>query len=433
MKALPWITLAICVSFLVFQQASISSTTRSQRALEERIAKAESSPLGAARRNEQAAPATRSKGGGPRGATGTDLDLPRSLAEIDLQELMEAMRRAEGREIPSLKVMMRLQSLILEAEPDELVDLIQRAEALENVPDDMKRDLIGELVGGLAEQDPRRALEVAFASEVLDIGRNRWRFSGAFSKWVKDDPTAAIAWYDQQVASGAFESRTLDGAQDGRIQFESAAVRSLLESNPAQAQARLLALPEDQRLALFNNGLHPSRENAAAHADLIRTTIPADAQAAVLASSARNMLEHRDYGALAAYTEEIGASAAERSAIVAETVMRKFERHGWENKPPTAEEMAEMQQFLEAQVPEQADRLTGASLARFGRKNQNFEEAYEMIDSLHRSNPNDDLLVGFLQESHARGQHRDAARELATRITDPARRNEVLQRLDDPR
>lgn len=430
MKALPWITLAICVSFLAFQQASISSTTRSQRMLEERIAKVESSPLSPAR-DGRTASLTGSKGGGPRGATGSDADLPQSLAEVDLKELMEAMVRAEGQEIPNLKVMMRIQSLILEAEPDELIDLIQRAEALENVPDEMKRNLIGELIGGLAELEPKRALEAAFASNILDIGRNRWRFSGAFQKWVKSDPQAAIAWYDEQVATGAFDSRRLDGAEDGRLHFESTAIRSLLDSDPVRARERLLALPEDQRREIFNEGFPPSRENARMHADLIRATIPADEQAAVLASTARNMLDHRDYDALVAYTEEIGASPVEHSAIVGEAVMRKFERHGWENKTPSAEDVAGMQQFLQAQVPEQADQLTGRSLARFGNNNQNFEQSFEMVDSMHRTNPNDDLLVGFLQESRVRGQYRDTARELANRISDPTRRDEVLERLGD--
>jgi hypothetical protein len=66
------------------------------------------------------------------------------------------MSARSGHGVPNFKAMFRMQSLVLEATPEELESLITRAGALD-VPDEVKRNLIGEFVGALAESDPKKA------------------------------------------------------------------------------------------------------------------------------------------------------------------------------------------------------------------------------------------------------------------------------------
>lgn len=96
--------------------------------------------------------------------------------------------------------------------------------------------------------------------------------------------------------------------------FESALISILLTSSPESAARRLAAQPEDQRgnvLRMYSLTTVPE-ENQVAHAQLIRSQVPAKDQSATIASQAR--FPPRDYSEVTAYLDRIDATPAERAA-----------------------------------------------------------------------------------------------------------------------
>ena len=74
-------------------------------------------------------------------------------------------------------------------------------------------------------------------------------------QWAKKDPAAAIAWFDQQIAAGKFDSKSLDGKSQSRNPVRRCFdLHILLGSDPEAAALRLGAMPEDQRDEVCPNG-----------------------------------------------------------------------------------------------------------------------------------------------------------------------------------
>lgn len=428
-KVLPLITLGICLVVLGVQQASLSSRTESIETLRSRVAEAKRPPAAAGSTRPATSGSLVRKSG--REGTGAPGDSSK-LESLNLTRIAEAFVSSRGGELANMKLMLQLRSLALESTAEELQALIEEAGSLE-IPDQVKRSLIGELLGGLVEHDPEAALALALQSEHVDFERERWRFRQAFSKWLESDSAAAAAWFDRELAKGTFETRSLGGHARLRSEFESTLVGSLLTTDPAQARDRLLDLSDEQRREILGNGGHFKIQsgNGPAHAALVRATVAEDQQGPILASANRDFLQQHDYDELAAYASEIEASPAERTAIVREAVKRQFERFGWENKPPTSESVVEMHDFVRSQAPGEADRIVGESLGSYGRTNENhFETAAALLEGFEPSASSDDLIAGFLDSSGMPPKHAETARRLAEQIQDPSRREGYLGRLN---
>lgn len=433
MKAIPLVTIVCCVGFLVFRQASVFSINKANTALETRISEAESSPSTPVPRDQSDGSMTSAKSPGRSHAGGSASSPARaeSLGELDLDEIAESLRTARSGRSPDLKAMIRLRSLLLEATPGELSDLIARAGTLD-ASDELKRELLGQFVDVLSEHDPRASLELALDSPYLSLDKQRGKFSNSFAKWMKKEPAAAIAWLDRALAQGTFESRSLDGESDTRREFEAAAVGALAYQDSALATERLLALPEDQRIHILNQGHRfqlNKRENAPAYARLVRDSLPEEQRAGVLGHAARNIVQQNGYEGVIEFADAINASESERSAIVRSSSLRQFERMNWEQRAPGAEDVARLRSFLQAEAPEAANRVTGEALGKSAGSRENFEAAAALLRDLHAEHPDDQLLLGFLESPGVRRSHREEATELAREIRDPVQREALLEKL----
>lgn len=74
--------------------------------------------------------------------------------------------------------------------------------------------------------------------ELLDV-RNMKR--------LEHDPVAANVWFDQQLAAGTLDGRSLDGKDPIRLQMQAVSLYSLIASDPAAATRRMSDIPPDQR------------------------------------------------------------------------------------------------------------------------------------------------------------------------------------------
>jgi len=249
------------------------------------------------------------------------------------------------------------------------------------------------------------------------------------NEWVGKDPAKAIAWMDQQIAAGKFDSKSLDGKSNPRMRFEGMMISSLLSTNPTAAADRLAGLPEDQQSEVLRDhtGNAVKEENQLAYAELVRSEMPEKEQADTLAQKAGELATFQGYEKVTEYLDRIEASPSERAEAVRQSVDRKI--RNLSNKV-TRDDIDSMREWAASQSPEVTNTVTGTALA-FATQSAHpseFSEAAELAIQYNDAGGGDDVLVGFLNEVET-SSNKEAARVLAGRIADPKSREKILKKL----
>lgn len=326
-----------------------------------------------------------------------------------------------------IRFQQRLQSMIKE----ELVAALDEIAALD-LPTDARDMLEQMLLGALIQKDPEFALSRYFDRLNDERGMMRWQLSNAMEQWAKKDPAKASAWFDQQIAAGKFDSKSLDGKSQSRQQFEAAMIQVLLESDSDAAARRLSALPADQRDDVLGHFSFRQlkEENQLAFAQLVRNQLPEQKQVAALARQAGRMVHGDGYLNVTSYLNRIEATPAERIACVEEAAESQIQALS-QQKGVTAEDLDAMREWASSQAPGSADRATGKVLASsmYWGDTINFADAADLAVRYHEASNNDDVLVSFLESGGGGRENKEAARLLAAKITDEKRREEILQNL----
>lgn len=257
-----------------------------------------------------------------------------------------------------------------------------------------------------------------------------WELPNSFQQWVGKDPAAATAWFDQAIAAGKFESRSLDGGIKTRLDFEARLLPALLATDPGAVKQRLAALPETQRGDVFRQGgymdLPPGSEKA--FADLVREHVPEYKRVFAFSSATRTMMLHQGgYGEVGKFLDTIEASPEERRKIAAKTADDQMQDLGGRNALDVAA-VIEMRQWLAKESPGELETMTGRALARVGGVALPFEERLKLIEEYHAQSGSDELLIGFLNGNQT-SKNREAALALAAKISDATKRAETIKKL----
>lgn len=351
----------------------------------------------------------------------------KGLAAIDWKDIASKMSTSQGM-MPDMRAMMEIQRKLMAMSATEMRAALDEIAALEL--DTQERALLESMLFGvLAEKDPQLVLERYLDKIGVTQDLMSWQLASAFQQWLGKDSAAAIAWFDARIAEGKFESKSLDGKSQGRLQFEAALVSSLLASDPAAAGKRIVALPEDQRRDLFEQGMHlnvrPGSEKA--FADLVREHVPEGRRGLVFSNATNMMIHQGGYEKVGAYLDNIEATAAERKAVATHTASTKLQLLAHQGTIDRAA-INEMRGWLSKQAPDDVDAITGEALANHWNSDMKWEDSAKLIGELHGEGASDELLVTFLSDHQAK-EHRDAAIQMALKIEDEEKREEVLQKL----
>lgn len=411
----PVVALAIAGTWLGTQRQSISALERENVVLQKAIA-------------------TRTTGSppdSPRVKPTSHAKATKEKEPIDWKKI--AAQFAETRQaggMGDMKSMMRFQQRLQTMSKEELLTAFDEIAALD-LPDESRELLEQMLIGPLVQKDPELVL-TKFIDRLDDNqGAMGWTLSNAMQEWAKKDPARAMAWFDQQIAAGKFDAKSLDGKSQPRIQFEGALVNTLLSSDPDTAGRRLGAMPEDQRDDVLNQFSFQrlKDEDQLAFADLVRSQVPAKDQAKTIAQQASRLLGEEGYSDVTAYLDRIKATPEERTASALQASESRFQSLSRQKKI-SREDLDAMRQWVATQSPESADTATGKILAtasRNGRKTT-FADAAELAVQYHDSSGNDEVLASFLEGGSASG-NKEEARVLAGKISDEKRRGKILENL----
>ena len=409
----PLAALAIAGLWLGFQRKSISAVESETTLLRQHVDAAK----------------TPSSGEDDRSLSGARIRAKQAkgLAAIDWKDIASKMSTNQGM-MPDMRAMMEIQRKLMAMSATEMSAALDEIAALEL--DTQERALLESMLFGvLAEKDPQLVLE-RYLDKVGDSqDAMSWQLAGAFQQWLGKDSAAAIAWFDARIAEGKFESKSLDGKSQGRLQFEAALVSSLLASDPAAAARRIASLPEDQRRDLFQQSmfmnLKPGSEKA--FATLIREHVPEGERGSVFSNATSVMIHQGGYEKVGAFLDRIEATPDERKSVATHTASSKLQMLAHEGTIDRAA-IDEMRGWLSKQSPDDVDRITGEALANHRNPAVKWEDNAKLIGELHGEGASDELLVSFLSGRQPK-EHRDAAIQMALKIEDEEKREEVLQKL----
>jgi hypothetical protein len=360
----------------------------------------------------------------PDGTGGTDSSLvaARSGAKtagdsgaIDWKALADTMAQAQRGGMPDMRSMMKLQSTLMAMDGAQLTAALDEIAALE-LGNEARRALEGmeRFIGQL--DDPHGAMS--------------WQLASAFQQWSLKDGAAAMAWFDARIAAGDFESKSLDGKNQARLQFEAAIVGSLLAGDPAAAGQRIAALPEDQRAQLFQQGMfiHLKPGSEKAYAALVREHVPEDQRGMAFNGATGMMVHQGGYEKIGSFLDDIEATPAERKTIAAEAARTKMQQLSHQGTIDRAA-LDEMRAWVGSQSPDAVDAITGEALGNLYNPRVKWEDNARLVAELHAEGGGDDLLTSFL-EGHQAMQHPDLAKELAAKIEDETKRAELIARFE---
>lgn len=320
---------------------------------------------------------------------------------------------------------------------EEMIAALEEIAAIEDLSRDTRSTLESMFQQPLCDLDPEMGLNWfirGFQRDRRDVGG--WQ-AKVFYQWAQRDPTAAIAWYERQLADGKFEPLALDGRSGPRDCFEGALAGVLMATDPVAAAKRMAALSMGDRVdALWVcSSMAVNEATDLAFANLVRSQVSGRNGINLLTYQAKRAVTKDSLASAAAYLDRIHATPAERTACVEVAAKEFVSRRTWERKP-AAEDFALIREWLATQAPEIADRTIGSALAESaasfpggqGPQNLSFQEAAALALQERETSGNDEVLAVFLC-GNAALHNKPASRDLAARIADPERRQKILDLL----
>lgn len=392
--------------------SSRTSLSNGNHALEQRIAAAGNDS--AAEHPPTSAAELRTRGGHP---TANGKQLPAELREWKI--LAESLVGIDSGSIQNLRMNLRLQSRLKKMSATEILTTFDELAAA-GVSREGLSAVERMFFDAAAEKDPQltlRHFESALADGDHPLGGP---VSTTFGRWLGKDPAQATAWLDEMTAAGKFETKRLDGVNQTLLNCAGPVIASLLGSSPADALARLQSLPEERRLEVLKRNcgvLKPGEELA--FATLVRQGLPEGQRTDGFRDVATRMAFDQGFTKVGEFLDTIGASPEERQATArtaaATAVGTLLKENG---------QISDLHDWLVAQDPTGANRVTGSALATNGAKSVGFKTAAAMVAELHAKTGSDELLEAFLTNGTVSSRG-DQAMVLANQIQDPALRERM--------
>lgn len=341
-----------------------------------------------------------------------------------------ATKAAKGSESMDLKSMLEVNRHMESMSDLDILAALDGMDAM-GLDDREKAALEDLLIDPLIEKNPQLALERFVDRIGKDDDNIGWRLSTAMAGWAKLDATAAMAWFDRQIAAGTFDSRSLDGRSEARIEFEGAIAGELLGTSDAVVSRRISALPEDQRREALEqisfSELSPAAREA--YVGLVRGLVPEDERDGSFSHMVSDLAEESGFEEVETFLNRIHATPEERQVSAKEAANTRLGAIA-EDREVTAGDVDAMRAWVEKQAPGSADRITGEALGDAAQDGGefNFDAASKLALDYHRRSGGDEVLAAFL-ESFAARSNSEQALPLLEQIRDPKLRERLRESL----
>ncbi|MEK7951011.1 RNA polymerase sigma factor [Luteolibacter soli] len=285
--------------------------------------------------------------------------------------------------------------------------------------------------GKLVAVDPEAAL-VNFPDQLGDPGMLGRQLPVALLAWMRKEPAEAIAWLDTQIAAGRLDSKRLGHSDGTRTAFEANAVVGLLSSDPAAAGRRLANLTDEDRAETMRYaGTLGIIDPPEAFVALARQQLPDEGAKEAIKAQAAKRVHDTDFSSVNEFLDAVAATPAERENCVRSVVPDGTMAILMQRKI-AAEDIRAIRDWAISQSPALAGEATGNMLGQISIQQDQipYPEIISLVRQYHEAGDGDSLLISFLENTYAENEaNKVMCRELAEKVTDEAKRSELLQNL----
>lgn len=348
---------------------------------------------------------------------------------VDWAQVANQLRRT-GYFNPALRLVERVEVM----EPAELVEALDEIAVANLTRSD--RDFL-ELHFGrlLIARSPGEGM-TRFVTRCHD---SNWMWvdfmSSRLTAWLKSDPDAALAWFQQQIAAGSLVK--IDASS--RTSIPEAMVTEpfydLLSSHPETAGRFLAAVPPPSRVlrSIRLGEVKRLSGNQPSWATIMRSLM-GEASAEAITWPIFNWSDGDGspmrLDEIDGYMERINATSEELAACIlaaAGTIHVWQPREEWD-LPVSIESVEILRGWVAAKAP---DLLAPATVRAVQSvleqpKASTFPELAALVTHYHAIHPDDGLIVQLLKRNDA-DNHQPVCRLLATQLTDPVLRRQYLE------
>ena len=360
--------------------------------------------------------------------TSTPVKLTKDDGPIDWQKL--AAEKGNGPELQ------RFQKRLTPMSRADLIATLDQIAALE-FSNSRRTELESAVITPLMQIDPEWVL-----NHFADRLREALPLPSAFELWAKKDLVKATAWLDARIAAGNLDSKRLDDTDDRqhpRNAFEFWLIDVLLASDPPAAARRLSAIPEKQRESLMSSLANsmsnwvlnePLTEgNHLAFANLVRSQLPVNLQAPMLADCVPYFWSVEEFPKFNAYMDVIEATPEERISCAEDFSKNCIQTVG--GRPDvTLDDLEALRGEFAKISPQNVDTMTARSLAAAVKGTTAFPRVSGLAVELQERSGSDAVLATFLEIVDIPTWDNELGRKLASKISDERRRAEILKRFN---
>ena len=279
---------------------------------------------------------------------------------------------------------LKLRRTILAMSVSEIEDALGQVEK-EKLSNKVKESLESMLAGIFVQKDPAAALAHFKDRLGESVSILTMQLGTAFEKWLKQDPAAAIAWFDARQRAGSFETKALNPKGGLKQQFEMRLIGQLMKDDLVMTRERLEKLPNQQKIEVLKGAIYFNEGEGLSenYLTLLRETLPEKDRYESLAGAFGQQVFRSGLPPLREQIAHVRLEAAEKEAIIG-SIVEHYARP-WGREPA---ELIEVYSWADREVPGQAAELTGRSFAHFaGHRNIDLEKTLrEVIQLAERQN-----------------------------------------------
>ncbi len=305
----------------------------------------------------------------------------------------------------------------------ELLAALSDIERLD-FPNITKWTIGGVVAKALAAKNPEAALTYLVGG-FDDPARGLGLLRETFGKWQKDDPPAAVAWLDRQIATGNLDGRGINGLSRSRAELEGLVLSVNLANDPAEMRRRVEAMPDDLRFSAFQwtKPAEMGSEGLRNFANLVRGSLSAENSRIILGQAVTSTLILKTYAEAADAVNALQPTADERRAVLEQNPTGRLP-YIYGRKMGRAD-IDEMRGWFTAVAPaEDLAKVTGRALA-----NNWAGIPFDQAAGFALDYDSQEMLATFLETGNP-GANAPEVRALAEKVIDPDRRARILRRLD---
>ena len=294
--------------------------------------------------------------------------------------------------------------------------------------DDPAKDLLERtLASHLNKKSPELLLDYALKAAAKGHRATFDVLQTSLEEFAATSPEKAITWLDSLIEKEGFNYKGPKRYVPEWLKYENSLFLGLLGSRPDLAEARISALPEENRaqvLSYYTSGPIPESLRST-YVNLSRKFMDSDQVLQMVSSMTSQIALAGGNKAVDAFIRSVPTTPKERMRIVDNSLSVQIDFIAM-SRPPNLQDVDDLRKWVTFVSANRVDRATGSALGHMvGCRSLTLDQAFEALQGYQEKGGGDTLISGFLAYPVVWSQP-ERCKELAARIQNENLRKECM-------